>query len=495
MAKICLCLTAKTIALDLELIEKYRPYIDIAELRVDCLNDDEQEYVRRFPELAGIPIVLTVRRKSDGGDFKSGEGARVVVLSKALAFAHPDARRNFAYVDLEEDLDAPSLEDVARAYNTRIIRSIHDFTGECTNLLERVRSLYHAGDEIAKIAIRTNTLDDVCKIIEVAQALKGKDKITIAMDDIGQCTRILAGKLGSYLAYTSVTNNSEIKIAAPGHLDPIDLCNLYRFREINENTELYGITGYPLLSTGSPLFYNTIFKEKKDNRVYIRFPSETIESFLHITDLLDIRAASVNIPHKEAVLKYVAKQSDEVMQVGASNTIVRTDEGWSAFNTDTHGFQVSLLNLIDKKNLRGMKCTVIGAGGASRAICCVIKRLNGKALILNRDIFRAKSLAAHYQFQYAGLDEDGARTAKKYSDVIVQTSSLGGEADIDKDPLPWYHFTGREYVIDIVYKPPRTRFLQRALQAGCTAINGELMLHHQARAQYACFFAEECPSE
>jgi 3-dehydroquinate dehydratase/shikimate dehydrogenase len=495
MAKICLCLTAKTIERDLELIEKYRSYIDIAELRVDCLNDDEHEYVRRFPELAGIPIVLTVRRQSDGGQFKSGEGARVVVLSKALAFAHPDARHNFAYVDLEDDLDVPSLEDVARAYNTRIIRSIHDFNGAKTNLLEQVRSLYHVGDEIAKIAVYAKTTDELCTIIETAQALKDKDKILLSMGDIGQCTRILAEKLGSYITYTSLTNDSEAKLAAPGQLDPDDLCNLYHFREINNQTQLYGITGYPLHSTGSPPFYNTIFDGQKENKVYVRFPSETIESFLRLADLLDIRAASVTVPHKEAVLAYLTEQSDEVAQVGACNTIVRTDSGWSGYNTDTHGFQVALLDLIGKKDLRGMKCTVLGSGGASRAICCVIKRLKGKALILNRDLYRAQALASLYKFQYAQLDEDGARMAKRYSDIIIQTTSVGSEANIDKDPIPWYYFKGSEYVIDIVYKPAKTRFLQRAQQAGCKAINGELMLHHQARSQYKCFFGEECPVE
>jgi 3-dehydroquinate dehydratase/shikimate dehydrogenase len=494
MTKICLCLTGKTIARDLELIDKYRSYIDIAELRVDCLNDDEHEYVRRFPELAGIPIVLTVRRQSDGGIFKSGESARIVLLSKALAFAHPDARRNFAYVDLEADLDVPGLEDVARAYNTRIIRSVHDFDGSRTNLLKLAESLYHVGDEIAKIAVHVKTVDELCNIIEIAQSLKGRDKILVSMGDIGQCTRILAGKLGSYITYTSITNDGEIKPAAPGQLDPVELCDLYRFREINQQTQLFGITGYPLHSTGSPPFYNKIFGSQKQNKVYIRFPSETIESFLRLADLLDIRGASVTVPHKEAVLKYLIKQSDEVTQVGACNTIVRTGGGWSGYNTDTHGFQISLLNLTGKKDLRRMKCTVIGAGGAAHAICCVIKRLKGKALILNRDLYRARALAAPYKFQYAALDEDGARMAKKYSDIIIQTTSVGGEADIDKDPIPWYRFKGSEYVIDIVYKPAKTRFLQRALQAGCKAINGELMLHHQARAQYKCFFAEECPA-
>ena len=58
--QICLCLTGKTIKEDLELLEKYRSYIDIAELRVDQLTNDERLYVRKFPELAGVPCILTI---------------------------------------------------------------------------------------------------------------------------------------------------------------------------------------------------------------------------------------------------------------------------------------------------------------------------------------------------------------------------------------------------------------------------------------------------
>ncbi len=67
MSKICLCLTGKTIKQDVDLLSKYRKYADLAELRVDCLDAGERLYIRRFPELAGIPVILTVRRDVDGG--------------------------------------------------------------------------------------------------------------------------------------------------------------------------------------------------------------------------------------------------------------------------------------------------------------------------------------------------------------------------------------------------------------------------------------------
>ena len=65
--KICLCLTGSTLAEDLAILNKYHQWIDMAELRADYLSDDERLYIRRFPEMAGMPIILTIRRFIDGG--------------------------------------------------------------------------------------------------------------------------------------------------------------------------------------------------------------------------------------------------------------------------------------------------------------------------------------------------------------------------------------------------------------------------------------------
>ena len=137
----------------MEILDKNRKYIDVAELRVDCLDPDERFLLRRFPEMAGVPVILTIRRSSDGGHYVGGEGSRITLLAKGLAFAEVDRRRNFAYVDLEEDLNVPSLEEAARAFGTNIIRSWHNLEGVDENIPGRIRQLRRVGNEIIKAAL------------------------------------------------------------------------------------------------------------------------------------------------------------------------------------------------------------------------------------------------------------------------------------------------------------------------------------------------------
>jgi shikimate 5-dehydrogenase len=124
-----------------------------------------------------------------------------------------------------------------------------------------------------------------------------------------------------------------------------------------------------------------------------------------------------------------------------------------------------------------------------------IHRLRGKALALNRTLHRARELAEPYHFAWSGLDSRGLDLMKAYNDIIVQTTSVGMDPDIAGDPLELYPFRGDEVVMDLIYKPERTRFLARAVEAGCRALNGYDMLTRQAKYQYSCFFGKEYPSK
>jgi 3-dehydroquinate dehydratase/shikimate dehydrogenase len=66
----------------------------------------------------------------------------------------------------------------------------------------------------------------------------------------------------------------------------------------------------------------------------------------------------------------------------------------------------------------------------------------------------------------------------------------GSEA---RDPLEAYTFSGREAVMDLIYLPEVTPFLNRAAAAGCRVLNGYDMLVRQARYQYAEFMGREFP--
>jgi len=506
VSKICLCLTGKTIKRNQEILNKYRKFTDLAELRVDCLEPDERLYIRRFPELAGIPVILTIRRDIDGGYFTGGEGARVKLLARGLAYANDDSRYNFAYVDIEEDFNVPSLEEAARTFGTRIIRSCHNLQGVTDDIPAKIKSMLHTGDEIVKMAISVKSTKDVLKVLQASKACKCKDKIFICMGHYGIYSRILAERFGSFLSYSSALSETEIP-GAPGQIDVKELAELYRFRKITKKTKVYGVVGYPLKTSISPWFFNTIYGLENTDSVYVPFPTNSIGDFFELAKELDVQGLSITVPYKEAVLSWLTKRSASVQSIGACNTIYRYSDtdielkgrkissGWFGENTDCTGFSDSLLAFIGKKNLKYLKVSIIGAGGVARAVAAEIYRLGGKAVILNRTVHKAKNIASQYKFRWGGLDSNGIELMSKFCDIIVQTSSVGMEGYDDSDPLELYSFTGNEAVMDLIYTPPVTPFLKRAAAAGCKTINGYDMVIRQACLQYGCFKGSEIPAQ
>jgi len=494
VSKICLCLTAKTIDRNLEILNKYRKNTDLVELRADCLNPDERLLIRRFPELAGLPVILTVRRDTDGGFFSGGEGERVKLLARGLAYANEDRRFNFTYVDIEEDFEVPSLEEAARTFGTRIIRSCHVIDGVIDNIPAKIKSMQRTGDEIIKVAVVVKHTNDVLRVLRASKSCGGVDKILICMGHYGIYSRILAEKFGSFLTYSSALSENEVP-GASGQLDIQELAELYRFRNITNKTKIYGIVGCPLKASISPWFFNTIFGLENTDSVYVPFPINSIADFFELLRELEVQGLSVTVPYKEAVLFGLTKCSSEVQSIGACNTMYRFEDGWYGENTDAGGFSNSLLGFIDQKNLKRKKVTIIGAGGAARAVASEIYRMGGKALILNRTIYKARSLASQYGFRWGGLDNQGIELAHKHSDIIIQTSSVGMDGYEASDPLEAYSFSGRETVMDLIYVPAVTPFLKRAAAAGCRTINGFDMVIRQACLQYECFMGREIPQQ
>jgi len=492
LAKNCLCLTGKTLKQDVDILNKYRKFADLAELRVDCLNPDERLYIRRFPELAGMPVILTVRRDVDGGYFTSGEGARLKILANGLAYANADSRLNFAYVDIEEDFNIPSLEEAARTFGTRIIRSCHDLKGSITDIPAKIKSMKRAGDEIVKVAVSVKNTHDVLNVFKASNTFIKQDKILICMGHYGIYSRILAEKLGSFLTYSSALSEN-ITPGASGQMDVRELSELYRFNKITKSTKVYGIVGNPLKASISPWFFNTIFNLESADCVYVPFPITNISDFLELANEMDIQGLSVTVPYKEDVLPHIAEKSAIVKSIGACNTIYRKEGVWRGENTDCGGFSASLLNFLGRKNLKGKKITIIGAGGATRAVAAEIFNMGGKALILNRTVHKAGNIASRYNFRWAGLDQQGIELMSKYNDIIIQTTSVGMEGYEESDPLELYNFSGKEYVMDLIYTPAQTPFLKRAEAIGCKTLNGYDMVIRQACLQYANFFDREIP--
>ena len=487
---ICMTLTGSTLEEDMKLVKKYDKQIDLVELRVDYLTEDEQLYVKRFPSMVSKPCILTIRRDIDGGKFGGSEFSRTNLFGRALAFADPDKTRNFAFVDFEDDYHIPSMQDAAMAFGVRVIRSLHSMTEPILNIRERCEAMRKTGYEIPKIAFAPKTLSDVLNLFSEGVKMIDYDHILCAMGAEGLPSRILSGYTNSFLTYVSpaemLKNTNSI-----GHLDPITINEVYNFKKINENTKLFGITGWPLIRTSSPELHNFGYRKCGIDAVYMPVKSQSISEAIHFCERMNFKGLSVTIPHKESVLYYLNEQAPEVIQIGACNTVVFQDDKLIGFNTDASGFKRALLEFLGPIKIKRVKVAIIGAGGAAKAIAYTLKQLGAKVCIFNRSVEHAAQLAEKYGFDYCALEPKCVAKLDEYSNLIVQTTSVGmnlEETSSEKnDPIYFYDFRGNELLFDLIYTPKVTPVMKRANRAGCKTCNGYKMLEYQAFEQFRLF--------
>ncbi|TVR60087.1 MAG: type I 3-dehydroquinate dehydratase [Spirochaetaceae bacterium] len=506
---ICLSVTGGTVAENIRLIRPYLSKIDAIEFRADRLDSASVEPISSFPEhlRAALPgvrelsggVILTVRRTRDGGSWQNGEQRRLEVIAESL-------RAGYSHVDLEIDLEESeagrALAAEARAAGVRVIRSLHDFTGITSDPAEAIARLCARPGEIGKLAVTPRSTADLARLIDAALDTAAREKIVLGMGEYGFPTRVLAPRLGCYLSFVSSPGHS----AAPGHIDPATMVEVYRYRDVSRGTAVFAVIGNPVMHSRSPNYHNRRFSDDRLDAVYVPIQVDRIEDFWTVARSLEILGVSVTIPHKQAVLPRLAQTDGDVRTTRACNTLVRlplteTQQGgtqsggshlessprWAGFNTDIAGF-LSPLRTITGRKVAGMRASVIGAGGAARAVCAALRSEGAGVCVLNRTVERADALKREFDLAASGgLDAGGMDLLRRYSDIIVQTTSVGMEPLEDDDPIPEFSFAGHEIVYDIVYTPEITKMLGRARRAGCPIVTGRTMFEKQAEAQYALF--------
>jgi 3-dehydroquinate dehydratase/shikimate dehydrogenase len=485
-SRICLSLTAPTLEQDLRLVDSRRPFIDMVEVRADFLESGEFAHLPSFPKRAGLPSILTIRRRRDGGQWSGAEPQRRKLLARALS-------GRYAYVELEEELEDPALSEAAKQAGSGVIRSCYDACGVPDRLTDRLQGLARRAGEIPKLAVTPQTVGDLPLLVDACRRFAGRDKILYGMGEFGLFSRILATKLGSYLTYCRVAAAGQ---GAAGYLDPKVLVELYRFRQQDRQSFVCGVIGNPIAHSRSPEFHNRGYEALGLNGVYLPFLVDDVQAFFRLARSLQMRGFSVTIPHKRAVLPHLDERDQRLARIGACNTVVRrTDGRWYGTNTDVQGFLTPLEEQAPELLRPETTATVIGAGGAARSVVCALCGRGIRPLILNRTVDKARVLAEAFECEWAGLDGEGLSRMQAHAGLIVQATGVGMEPNTEADPIPGYRFSGSEVVYDLVYQPLETVFLRRARAAGCRSLSGLTMLFRQGAAQFKLYTGLDFPRE
>jgi shikimate dehydrogenase len=266
------------------------------------------------------------------------------------------------------------------------------------------------------------------------------------------------------------------------------------FQRINRDTKFFGILGFPLSHTLSPIIHNTLFSEYKQNAVYLVLEKEYPDKFILFRErgLIKISGVSVTIPHKEWAYQ-ISDESDasgDLMQ--ASNTLVQSEEGHiRSFNTDGLG----AIKAIEEHKSNLLTSTgsilILGSGGSARGISFELLKngYSGNLIISARNEETGKALVSALNQYKSGrsffVKLDQLETAD-YS-LIINTTPVGMKGNSQKSLLHDGFFTKKTVLFDIVYNPFLTPLVKQAKKAGSKIIPGYDMLLYQAMEQFKIF--------
>lgn len=265
------------------------------------------------------------------------------------------------------------------------------------------------------------------------------------------------------------------------------------------HTRTAGVIGTPIRHSLSPAMFNAAFAAAGLDWAYLAFEVPEGAAGLALGGMrsLGIEGLSVTMPHKAAVMDGLDAVSPEAAALGAVNCIARRGSSLEGHNTDGAGF-LDALRLDEGIDAAGLRCVVVGAGGAGRAVA---RALGASGVEWVAILNRSPEPAA----EAANLAGAAGRLASEKdlaeADLVVNATPLGMgvvvSAGGDPEPLPFE--VGRlgrgQVVVDLVYHPSPTPLLAAAQAEGLRTVNGVGMLIHQAAHAFRLWTGEDPPLE
>jgi 3-dehydroquinate dehydratase/shikimate dehydrogenase len=507
---------------------------DIVELRIDSYfpgSEGDEEDAFRLEQLRGLlaecplPVILTCRSAEEGGDYDGDEADRVSMLEKLCVNTdHPPAYLDFEFASYQKSanirqkinlcVDHPKQE---REVRTRLILSMHDFDGRPVDLMRRLADAWsEPAAAVVKFAFRARSIRDNLEIFEILRDAP-KPTIGLGMGEFGLMSRVLAPKFGGFLTFAALRDEAT---TAPGQPSMADLLGMYRFRSIGNDTKLYGVIGWPVSQSMSPLIHNAGFEARGVDAVYLPMPvPDSVDAFKAtmvslITDrTIHFSGASVTIPHKLSLAQYGQRimneqnsRYDEFLSIGAANTFAEFAIGPDTRlveNTDCEAIRRLVFDALDGNSAKGM--IIIGSGGVARAaaFAClsigaslgICSRSSESARLLVDDIYKERDRT--WTGSARAIEE--AELMEFNSKVYINCTPVGmtGGPDPEGLSIPVHELAGKlppeSVFFDTVYNPIETPMIKAAKSYGFRTIDGVEMFVKQAAAQFELWTGEQAP--
>lgn len=273
------------------------------------------------------------------------------------------------------------------------------------------------------------------------------------------------------------------------------------------------LLGHPVFHSLSPQMQNAAFLASGIPYCYIAFDVRPglLAAAVAGMKALGFRGANVTIPHKVEVMNHLDEVEATAAEIGAVNTIVVGTHGkLVGYNTDAAGL-LEALRCDTSFDSRDKSALILGAGGAARACAFALASAGVRnVVIVNRSLANAVSLEKALRKAYPACEVSTivSTPESEMTSLVPFTTLEQAHLVINATPLGlWPEWTGqsplrRDYlrllpedcvVVDLVYRPARTRLLEDAAGRGLRTVSGLSILLHQGALAFELWTGKPAP--
>ena len=259
---------------------------------------------------------------------------------------------------------------------------------------------------------------------------------------------------------------------------------------------LVGLIGANILKSLSPALHADAFAAAGIDGYYHLMDVEVLRgrSLPQLLDAVKVAGFSgtnMTFPFKQDVLVHLDALDEEARQIGALNCVtIAPDGATKGYNTDRSGFRRSFEHHLGRASADGARVTLVGAGGAGRAVAFALMDLGVADLAIHDSNAKQSASLIADLHRYFGAKRarpvDDLAAAVAAADGVVNATPVG-MLGIPGNPVPVAALRPTHWAADVIYTPLDTAFIKAARACGARTLTGGGMCVYQAVEAFRLF--------
>ncbi len=421
------------------------------------------------------PILISCRRKQDGGQWEGSEEDRLQLLRNAI-IAGP------AYIELELEIadKIPPFGDVKRVVS---INSLDRPLGKIDSIFDNARN---ARADVVKFTWPTRTLDEAWPLLAAVSQKRELPVVGIGLGDSSLTFSLLGRKFGSPWVYAALEKGME---AHEGQKTVWELRESFSFDDIARKTRFVGIVGMSDNEVVSARVMNDAFRKANAD---VRCLPLRLGEMKHVDKMLStlkIRGLIVGAREVKSVLPLIEHAHTTVEESGFADLLMKRGDGWHGHNT----LRKAVVKAVAAtgKTLARRRVLVIGATPLTNSLLNTLAQADAAVSIATPDDKRATALAK----QHGASSVSWSAIYDTVAEFVILTDPeilVGQDQTRGLNPSILRESTT---LIDISRFPEESPLVEEARLRGCTVVEPTDIFVQQLCGQFKAITGQELPAE